>query len=115
MASAKTLTPKEIAHEWGVSPKTLRKFLRQDEALGSLAPGKGGRWALPAGKVKSAQKRFIAWKEEEARKRAEALATRNATEPPESDTDADSPETGDELEGDDEVESPDSPETDDDE
>lgn len=106
LMAGKTVTPKEIAHEWGISPKTLRKFLRQDKGengLASLAPGKGGRWALPAGRVKTARKRFDLWKAEEARKRAEALATRNATEAPEGDDEVEeteSPETEEALEGD---------------
>lgn len=79
---AKTLTPKEIALELGTSGKTLRKFLRQDEKLGSLAPGKGGRWAIPATSVKSMQKRFDAWKqaqaEEAAKRREEAASAENA-------------------------------------
>ena len=56
---AKTLTPKEIANEWGVSPKTLRKFLRKD--MGDKAPGKGGRWSIEARSLKGLKTRFDAW------------------------------------------------------
>lgn len=77
---ARTLTPKEIALEFGVSAKTLRKFLRKDEkaiaANGGETPGKGGRWAIPATQVKSLQKRFDAWmqaqREEQAKRREQA-------------------------------------------
>ena len=60
----KTLTPKEIANDWEISPKTLRKFLRKDEKILALCegnPGKGGRWSIPAGQVKTLRKRFDAW------------------------------------------------------
>lgn len=63
--AAQMRTPKDIALEFGVSAKTLRKFLRKDEkaisANGGETPGKGGRWAIPASQVKSLQKRFDAW------------------------------------------------------
>lgn len=81
--TARTLTPKEIALEMGTSEKTLRKFLRQDEVLKSLAPGKGGRWAIPANSLKPMQKRFDAWKAAqalEAQKRREAREAEEATE-----------------------------------
>lgn len=75
--TTKTVTPKEIALEWGTTGKTLRKFLRQDEKVKSLAPGKGGRWAIPATSLKSLQKRFIAWKAAQAleaqKRREEAM------------------------------------------
>jgi predicted transcriptional regulator len=85
--AVRTLTPKEIALDWGTTGKTLRKFLRSDKALGSLAPGKGGRWAIPANSLKSARKRFDAWKQAqalEAQKRREEAAS---TDSPETDTD----------------------------
>jgi DNA-binding GntR family transcriptional regulator len=73
--AGRTLTPKEIAAEFGTSPKRLRKFLRSETAVEDR-PGKGGRWAIPASTVKSMRKRFDAWSAEEARKRAEALAAK---------------------------------------
>lgn len=64
---AKTLTPKEIAAEFGTSPKKARKFLRSDASgIADIAPGKGGRWAIPANRVKTLQKRFDAWKQVES-------------------------------------------------
>ena len=86
---AKTLTPKEIALEFGVSAKTLRKFLRKDEkaiaAQGGETPGKGGRWAIPATQVKSLQKRFDAWmqaqREEQAKRREQAEQAEQAESP----------------------------------
>lgn len=60
--TAKTLTPKEIALEWDISPKTLRKFLRADvRSKGEENPGKGKRWEIPATQVKSLKRRFDAW------------------------------------------------------
>ena len=78
----KMLTPKEIALEWGISPKTLRKFLRKDEKAitlnGGETPGKGGRWGIPATSLKTMQKRFDAW---------------NAAKAPKKDDSPESPET----------------------
>lgn len=72
---AQMRTPKDIALEFGVSAKTLRKFLRKDEkaisANGGETPGKGGRWAIPANQVKSLQKRFDAWNAANAAKAEE--------------------------------------------
>jgi len=77
---AKTLTPKEIALDWGISPKTLRKFLRTEAKAKSVeTPGKGGRWAIPAGSLKSMRKRFDAWNA------AKDASKEDATETPEPD------------------------------
>lgn len=102
--ATKTLTPKEIALEFSTTGKTLRKFLRStDSGISDLAPGKGGRWAIPATRVKTLQKRFDAWKvaqAEEAAKRRDALASA------ESDADeeiADDDATGEEVLDEDEV------------
>lgn len=93
---AKTLTPKEIAQQFGTNPKTLRKFLRSDaKGKGVESPGKGGRWAIPATSLKSLQKRFDAWKAVqalEAQKRRDALAST------ESDTEDEAPEGDAEVE-----------------
>lgn len=86
--TTKTVTPKEIALEWGTTGKTLRKFLRQDEKVKSLAPGKGGRWAIPATSLKSLKTRFTSWKVAqalEAQKRREEAEKAESLETPESD------------------------------
>jgi len=88
MANAKTLTPKEVAPKLGTTAKTLRKFLRKDEASiaaqnGGTTPQKGGRWAIPVSSLKSLQKRFDAWV---------------AANTKEKDTDTESPEGDDEVE-----------------
>lgn len=63
----KSMTPKEIATEWDANPKRVRKFLRRpDSGISDIAPGKGGRWAIPANRVKTLQKRFIAWNAEKS-------------------------------------------------
>lgn len=73
--AVKMLTPKEIAADWEISPKTLRKFLRKDEkaisAQGGETPGKGGRWAIPANSLKGLKTRFDAWTAANAAKQAE--------------------------------------------
>ena len=96
--AAKTLTPKEIALEWGVSAKTLRKFLRGDkDHLAAKAPGKGGRWAIEARSLASAKKRFDAWMIAQAEERAKRLADAASAETEEveeeSDTDAETDAT----------------------
>jgi hypothetical protein len=93
---AQTLTPKEIAAEWAVSPKTLRKFLRKDEKLGVKAPGKGGRWEITRRDMQGLKSRFAAWQAKQAEE-AEARKALAAAE---------APETTDEVEVLDEVESP---------
>jgi len=59
---AKTMTPKEIAAEFGTDPRTLRKFLRTDARdRGVATPGKGSRWEIEARSVRSLRKRFDSW------------------------------------------------------
>lgn len=80
---AQTLTPKEIALELGVSPKTLRKFLREDvRGKGLESPGKGKRWEIARRDLKGIKSRFAAWQEERAKKE-EAPETVEAPEVPE--------------------------------
>jgi hypothetical protein len=88
MANTKTLTPKEVAAEFGTSPKRLRKFLRAEARENETeTPGKGGRWAIPAGTVKSMRKRFDSWAAEEARRRAEQAAEKAEANETEDDSD----------------------------
>jgi hypothetical protein len=82
---ARTLTPKEIALEWGTDAKTLRKFLRKDiKEKGLESPGKGQRWSIDARSLKTLQKRFDAWNEAKAIKTAESPETTETIESPES-------------------------------
>jgi predicted transcriptional regulator len=61
MATA-TLSAKELAEKLGTDGRTVRKFLRSDaKKHGTETPGKGGRYQIKAGQVKSLQKRFDAW------------------------------------------------------
>lgn len=83
---ATTFTPKEIALQFGTSPKKLRKFLRSTEAvkvLGDAAhPGKGARYAIQAKSVKPLKARFIAWNALNGTKAPEApKPTRTRTKP----------------------------------
>jgi hypothetical protein len=69
--ATKMLTPKEIALDWDISAKTLRKFLRFDARTnGAETPGKGKRWEIPASQVKSLRKRFDAWVAQNAKNRS---------------------------------------------
>jgi hypothetical protein len=53
------LNAKEVALKLDTTPRTLRKFLRSDEAVES--PGKGGRYAIEARKVNALKRRFDDW------------------------------------------------------
>jgi hypothetical protein len=55
----KTMTPKEIAVEFGTDARTLRKFLRS--TLPDAAPGKGSRWSIEARQVRSLRTKFDKW------------------------------------------------------
>jgi hypothetical protein len=67
-----TMTPAEFAAEVNSDGRTVRKFLRsitpKDEQ-----PGKGSRWALPAGKreVNKLSKQFREWSEAQEKARQE--------------------------------------------
>ena len=65
----KTMTPKEIAVEFGTDGRTLRKFLRSITPVEDR-PGKGSRWSIPASKsqLTKLQKNFDAWVEARAAK-----------------------------------------------
>ncbi len=79
--AARTLTPKEVALEFGTDARTLRKFLRSDaKAKGTETPGKGSRWAIPATRMKSMRKGFDAWNAANEAKKAEATETPEVTE-----------------------------------
>lgn len=51
-------TPTRLARELGISPKTLRQWLRDHPRFGKAAPGKGGTWALTLPMVVAAAWRF---------------------------------------------------------
>lgn len=72
---ANTLTPKELAVELDTNAKLVRSFLRsKDSGLAADAPGKGGRWAIDARKVKGLKGKFTKWEA----KRAEEIAAAKA-------------------------------------
>lgn len=74
-----TLTPTELASEFGTDSKTLRKFLRsvtpRDEQ-----PGKGGRWAVDGTKrnLTKLRKQFNDWHAAELEARAARAAEKAA-------------------------------------
>jgi hypothetical protein len=49
-------TPTTLAEELGISPKTLRAWLRA--RYPQAAPGQGGRWTLSVGQVEAARARW---------------------------------------------------------
>lgn len=80
MIMARTLTPKELTAAFneveGISTtdKEVRKFLRsRSSGLAADAPGKGGRWAIEAKKVRSLRTKFAKW--DAARRDAEGKVT----------------------------------------
>jgi predicted transcriptional regulator len=73
MIQMATLTTTEIAEEFGISPKYLRKFLRADfraRELGESLPGKGARYAIEKRELKGLQSRFKKWDAAEKESRA---------------------------------------------
>jgi hypothetical protein len=97
----KTMTPKELAPELGADAKLTRSFLRSRfSGISDLAPGKGGRWAIPATAkdLKALKAKFAKFEAN----RAEEIAARNAAKGDE--TPEDAPEVtdneGDAPEGD---------------
>ena len=95
----KTLTPKELAQELDTDAKTCRKFLRSKASgLAADAPGKGGRWAIEARKVRSLRTKFTKWVELEVAARDAARVAK------ETEVEDDAPGTDLEVIGEDEVE-----------
>lgn len=84
---ATTMTPAELATELDSNGREVRKFLRsitpKDEQ-----PGKGARWAIPAGKreLTKLSKQFADWRRvqlEERAKRAQEAVQELEDETPE--------------------------------
>lgn len=61
-----TITVKELSEELDTTPRVARKFLRavtdKDEQ-----PGKGGRWEIQRGQLRSLRKKFDAFQKEHMR------------------------------------------------
>lgn len=59
---AKTMTPAEVAEQFGSDGRTVRKFLRSRVAKENQ-PGKGSRWEIPAtaADLKKLRKAFDEW------------------------------------------------------
>lgn len=94
-------TTTALAATFETTPRTLRKFLRSD-ASGIESVGKGARYTLPTAKreVNSLKKKFDAWTEAQAERKAAKDAAEEVSTPA---TDEDAPETIDTL---DELEGP---------
>lgn len=88
-----TLTTTELAAQLSTTPRTLRKFLR-NQAMGV---GKGSRYALPATKreISSLNKKFIAWGADEAKKAEARNAAKTVEAVDEVDSDNDDTEPTD--------------------
>jgi hypothetical protein len=115
MTAPQVLTPKEIAQEWGISAKTLRKFLRANARAVSLktgnpleVPGKGGRWSIERKSLKSLRKGFDAYIAELDAKRAEQASKEETPESPELPEMLDAPDHTDDLDA---LETGDAPES----
>lgn len=94
----KTLTPKELAQVLGTDGKTARRFLRSDASgVADQAPGKGGRWAIEATKVRSLKAKFPKWEKDQAAQRADALERKAAKAREEADAEVEDDDT-DEVE-----------------
>jgi predicted transcriptional regulator len=77
MIQMATLTTAEIAEEFGITPKYLRKFLRSDfraRELGESLPGKGARYAIEKRELKGLNSRFKKWDAEQKEMRATRAA-----------------------------------------
>lgn len=88
------MTPKEVAQALDTDPKTLRKFLRsRSSGIAADAPGKGGRWAIEAKKVRSLRTKFAKW--DLARRDAEGKVTTDDPTPDADDATTDEVEAND--------------------
>jgi len=67
------MTTTEIAAEWEITPRTLRKFLRSDfraREMGDSLPGKGSRYAIEKKELRGLHSRFLKWDAAEKEARA---------------------------------------------
>ena len=76
---ANELTTKDLAEDFGVSTKTLRRFLRSQVVasggtVGEDTPGKGKRYSFEKTEVPKIRKDFKAWSKKQAEKKAESEA-----------------------------------------
>lgn len=77
------ITVQDLATELGTDPRTARKFLRSITAKDEQ-PGKGSRWAIEKGQVRSMKSKFAAFsKAAEDAKAARAAAAVEDAETPE--------------------------------
>lgn len=66
---AQSLTTAEVAEALDTTPRTLRKFLRSD--ANKIAPvGKGHRYAIAAGQVRTLRSQFSKWSEAQVKDNA---------------------------------------------
>lgn len=79
-----TEAAERIMGEDDANAKTLRRFLRdRARQAGQPIPGKGHRWAIPAGEIRALTSSYRLWAKaqaEAAAKRAEAKAVQAASE-----------------------------------
>jgi hypothetical protein len=87
------ITPKVLAERLETDAKTVRKFLRSDASgVAADAPGKGGRWSIDSGQVRTMRKAFAKWNADRLAAIADAKAkaaedARNASNATENDED----------------------------
>lgn len=61
-----TINVTELAEKLETTPRTARKFLRAVTEKDDQ-PGKGGRWSIEKGQVRSLTKKFQTWQDEHTR------------------------------------------------
>lgn len=70
------LNTTEIAQEFGITPKELRKFLRSDSRERGIAtPGKGQRYSIARKELRGLKSRFEKWQIAQNAKNAESENT----------------------------------------
>lgn len=75
--AVQVITAAELAAEFEVTPREIRKFLRSVTDR-EAQPGKGSRWSIEKRRVASLRKQFAAW--DEARKAAAEATDEEVTE-----------------------------------
>lgn len=80
-----TITVRELSEELDTTPRVARKFLRavtdKDEQ-----PGKGGRWEIQRGQLRSLRKKFDAFQKEHMRQAGEDQTTQEHDDEVDEDT-----------------------------
>lgn len=96
------LSTAEVAAKLETTPRTLRKFLRDDaktQGTTDTLPGKGSRYSIEAKQVRSLKSRFSKWETAQAEAKAERIAAKAETAPETAPDEVDELDTPDTDEG----------------